>query len=92
MSVNESRDIDNGQINNNVSCNICGTGFTDHQENNYRLHNLPRKPINGSFDWNEKPGTTFVKGLNNTYDKILYWRKTCFFFRKKEQGKVLSTK
>ena len=28
MSVNERRDIDNSQSNNNVSCNICGRGFT----------------------------------------------------------------
>ena len=101
MSVNERRDIDNSQSNNNVSCNICGRGFTtnrglllhlnacrrkqgqqnqqlednDDQENTHWLQDMPRKPVNEPFYWNEKPGTTFINELNNTYEKIVYWRK-----------------
>ena len=47
----------------------------DDQENTHWLQDMPRKPVNEPFYWNEKPGTTFINELNNTYERIVYWRK-----------------
>ena len=47
----------------------------DDQENTHWLQDMPRKPVNEPFYWNEKPGTTFINELNNAYEKIVYWRK-----------------
>ena len=104
MSVNENRDIGNNQSSSNLSCNMCGIGFTtykelllhlnacrikqeqqnqqleanDDRENTCRLQDVPCEPINEPFFCNEKPGTTFANELNNTYGKIVYWRKNLF--------------
>ena len=50
----------------------------DDQENTHRLQDMLRKPISEPFFWKEKPGATFVSGLNKAYDKIVYWRKNLF--------------
>ena len=50
----------------------------DDQENTHWLQDMPRKPVNEPFYWNEKPGTTFINELNNAYEKIVYWRKNLF--------------
>ena len=44
----------------------------DDQENTHRLQDMPRKPVNEPFYWNEKPGTTLINKLNNAYEKIVY--------------------
>ena len=48
------------------------------QENTHWLQDMPRKPVYETFDWNKKPGTTFINELNNAYEKIAYWRKNLF--------------
>ena len=48
----------------------------DDQENTYRLQDMPRKPVNEPFYWNEKPGTTFINKLNNAYENCLLKKKT----------------
>ena len=57
----------------------------DNQENTRRLQDMPHEPKSETFYWKEKLGTTFVNELNNAYDKIVYWKK-------KQRGRVLSTK
>ena len=51
----------------------------DDQEKTHWLQDIPHKPINGFFYWNDKPGTTFVNEFNNAYGKMVYWRKNLFF-------------
>ena len=43
----------------------------DDQENTHQLQDMPLEPINESFYWDEKPGTTVVKELNNTTHCLL---------------------
>ena len=64
----------------------------DDQENTYRLQDMPRKPVNEPFYWNEKPGTTFINKLNKAYEKIVYWKKNSFFSQQEQRGKFLLTK
>ena len=59
----------------------------DDQENTHRLQDIPRKPLNEPFYWNEKPGITFVNEINNTYDKFVYWRKNLFLLPIEATGK-----
>ena len=59
----------------------------DDQQNTHRLQDMPREPINEPFYWNEKSGTTFVNELNNSYDKIVYWRKNLFLLPTGAAGK-----
>ena len=60
----------------------------DDQENTYRLQDMPRKPVNEPFYWNEKPGTTFINKLNNAYEKIVYWKKKQFLLPTRAAGKI----
>ena len=50
----------------------------DDQENTHRLQDVLLEPIKEPYNWNEKPGTTFINELNKAYDKIVYWRKNLF--------------
>ena len=59
----------------------------DGQENTHRLQDMPCKPVNEPFYWNEKPVTTFINELNNANKKILYWRKNLFLLPKGAAGK-----
>ena len=57
------------------------------QENTHRLQDMPLKPVNKPFYWNEKPGTTFINELNNANEKTDYSRKNLFFLPKGAAGK-----
>ena len=57
------------------------------QENTLRLQDMPLKPVNKPFYWNEKPGATFINELNNAYEKTDYSRKNLFFLPKGAAGK-----
>ena len=57
------------------------------QENTHRLQDMPLKPVNKLFYWNEKPGTTFINELNNANEKTDYSRKNLFFLPKGAAGK-----
>ena len=43
MSVNEGRNIDDSQINSNVSCNICSRGFITNRGLLFRVNACRRK-------------------------------------------------
>ena len=62
----------------------------DDQKITHRLQDISSEPINKFFYWNEKPGTNFVNEFNNSYDKIVCWRKN--FSQQEQRGNLLLTK
>ena len=59
----------------------------DGQENTHLLQDMPCKPVNEPFYWNEKPGATFINELNKANKEIVYWRKNLFRLPKGAAGK-----
>ena len=79
MSVNESRDIDNSQSHSNVSCNICGRGFTTNRGLLVHLNVCRRKQEQQNQQLEENDNQVNTHRLQDMprepVNEIFYWNK-----------------